>query len=334
MPTPETASEPLQVDLFERWDELFFFKQGARENADHRAQYIAVPLIDLKGQVCGFLGVDTIHMVGKEQEPPQMFEPWRVDMLHAVGDCLGRALALSHGLAEDYDEMIGPTHFAKKIVEIIAGRSAENFEDEEPAFLQRFPLLTDLATRGCNVFGSFKADLPRKRYFTSDEEFAKEQLEDMKDIRSSLQEAIFAETRMRREIKLMCSLPAPPPETLKVWRTAIVLLGLKGDEVLNTDQSVAWDQVRYMLSEERPAKERMFSIVKDFDPAHPKQMDKSNEARYNLASGLTQTVRPKQLMKEGALSVLLYQWTLSVQWARSLAVMVRDGTLTYYKDTT
>ena len=59
----------------------------------------------------------------------------------------------------------------------------------------------------------------------------------------SIQDAIFIDSRMKKEIRLMTSLPAPPPETLKVWRTLIVLLGLKGDEVLNTDQNVAWEQV-------------------------------------------------------------------------------------------
>lgn len=48
---------------------------------------------------------------------------------------------------------------------------------------------------------------------------------------------------------------------------------------------------RYMLSDERPVKERMLTMVRDFDPAHAKALGKESDARYNLASGLTQTVR-------------------------------------------
>lgn len=128
----------------------------------------------------------------------------------------------------------------------------------------RFPMLSELACRGQNVFGCFTEELPRKRYFSQDEEFAREQLDDIKDIRHWLQDAIFAESRMKKEIKLMCSQPAPPPETLKVWRTVIVLLGLKGDEVLNTDQHVAWEQIRLAR---RPTRNSLFTR-KNRAPSH------------------------------------------------------------------
>jgi len=316
------GTDPLHVDLASHWDQTYFHSKELP--ADRDGQYISVPLFDLRGTVCGFLAVDTLRSV-RGQPKPDLFEPWRIEMIQSVCDCISRALAQSKGLADDIEEMHGPVYFAKRTVEIIAGRSADNFDDVDPPFLHTFPLLSELSKRGNNVFGSFTADLPRKRYFSGDDEFTHEQLSDIKEVRLSLQEAIFLESRNKKEIKLMCSSSVPPPETLKVWRTIIVILGLQGDEVLNTDQNVAWEQIRYMLSDDRPAKERIYALIKDFDPSASKALDKSADARYNLATGLLQTVRSKNLLREGPLSVLLYEWTLCVQYTRSLALSAKGG---------
>ena len=152
-------------------------RENAAETAIPEAQYLAVPIFDLKGKVCAFIAVDNLRMPpgdeqdderfspnAEQEQPPDLTEPWRISLLQSVSEAVGRALAMNKGLAEDFEEMNGPVSYAKKAVEIIAGRSSSDMiQEDEPPFLKRFPLLSDLACRGYNVFGSYTVELPRKR---------------------------------------------------------------------------------------------------------------------------------------------------------------------------
>jgi len=85
----------------------------------------------------------------------------------------------------------------------------------------------------------------------------------------------------------------PPSETIKVWRTALVILGMHNDKVLDPDLKFAWREIKEILHEQdKPTNDKVSSTARDFDPVDPKTLeDRVTEARFSLAAGLAKTIK-------------------------------------------
>lgn len=75
-------------------------RENAAETALPEAQYIAVPIFDLKGKVCAFIAMDNVRMPGEGEAeaeaggrfsprdepdpPPDLTEPWRISLLQVI----------------------------------------------------------------------------------------------------------------------------------------------------------------------------------------------------------------------------------------------------------
>eukprot|EP00293_Proteomonas_sulcata_P003152 CAMPEP_0184325222 /NCGR_PEP_ID=MMETSP1049-20130417/139345_1 /TAXON_ID=77928 /ORGANISM="Proteomonas sulcata, Strain CCMP704" /LENGTH=594 /DNA_ID=CAMNT_0026647221 /DNA_START=48 /DNA_END=1829 /DNA_ORIENTATION=+ len=300
---------PVFVDIGKRTKELYFYKP-LPDIPQQKGSYLAVPFFDLSGAVSGFIGIDTLNLIGQEGI---LNNSWVWTLLRGAAECVGQAMRLNKGLANDYGQNKGPCYFSKKIIERLAGKSDDDDQihdnrDPVPSFVQKYPFLIEQGRRQYNVFGFSQSSVPRKQYFCSQLELSQYKMQDLTHLKHEMQEELFLSANRKKETRFLCMYTVCPQESLKVWRTIIVLLGLAGDEVLDPDPKVAWRKIKYLLSEERPAKERIYVLVKEYDPTDAKNLEPAAEHRYNLASGLLQTVRISWLQREGMFPVMLFQW--------------------------
>jgi hypothetical protein len=231
-------------------------------------------------------------------------------------------------------------------------------KDVLPSFTEDFPFMRELATRSSNLFLDFQSDLPRKTYFGvgNDMEMDLKKLSDLKGIRKHMQDLIFEDTTNKKETRfLVNSRHDPCAETIKVilpkklfgskyrerrpclqpaverrlticdamqvWRTALVILDMHNDHVLDQEPSHAWREIRNILDEDAKAsKDKVSSAVREFDPADPKTLsNRTTDARFVLAAGLSKHIKFLSLAREGPVQILVLQWIVLCIWIRTLA---------------
>ena len=281
--------------------------------------------------------------------------------LKRVADLLGTIVKAAKGTHQDYEEAEGPRFFAKGIIESLAGKTDDEIFSEEkdpmPSFAEEFPFMRELATRSSNIFLDFQDDLPRKTYFGvgNDMEMDLKKLIDLKEIRKQMQDLIFEDSTNKKETKfLVNSHHDPSAETIKVlfrrhwsgqcvggrrpclqsaverrltisdiqvWRTALVMLDMHNDHVLDQEPSHAWREIRNILDDDAKAsKDKVSSVVHEFDPSDPKTLSNRNvDARFVLAAGLSKHIKFLPLAREGPVQVLVLQWIVLCIWIRTLA---------------
>lgn len=92
--------------------------------------------------------------------------------------------------------------------------------------------------------------------------------------------------------------------------------------MLDQDPKHAWNNIRAIIHEDdkdKPHAEKLSNIVREFDPVNPKYIgNKTVEARYTLAAGLSANIKSSVLMREGPVQILLLQWIVVCLWMHNM----------------
>jgi len=305
-------------------------------------------MLDAKGEPRMYIAVDTAVTTPDQSQDAKkkdnVFAHWKVELVQSVCQSLERAISLSNGLGYDHQAIPGPSMFAREIVQIMGGVCIGGTAETGgfPASLQQFPHLIELASLRKTVFGEVFEDPPRKRYLVEKDEVAAPMIADLLEVLAALHEEIFNKTHNRNAVRYHRLSTRPQVEMLKIWRVVFVILSMHDkdhSDVMDQRPLTAWNAIKDLLAEDRPAKERLATCTKRYDPVDGLEMLKDADPRYRLAQGLLRNVKGPSLQKEGATAMLIFEWcvvAISIRTMKKESLershkkkrnVARDGTL-------
>ncbi|EKX45416.1 hypothetical protein GUITHDRAFT_108683 [Guillardia theta CCMP2712] len=315
----EKKSKPLVIFGPESSSQLHRFNKTEEDGDKRSCTYIAVPVFNQQGTLCAFVAVDSLQI---DSPVPDLNVKWKIDFLRSIAKFLGKAYAMHEGLGYDLESCHGPVHYAKRMLEVTKGVPVETLADYDEIIFEELdaPLISSLAERGQNMFGYFKEEILRRRYFVNTvSELYSAKVEDLVQLKRAMEDETFNHQYNKRRLRSCVHIPSPPPETIKVWKAVLILLKQfeEQPEKLEAEPMETWSYIRGILIDERHSRDKLSVLIESFDPT--KTHEESFDRRYDLTLRQFTSIRHSALLREGFPTVFLYEWVYITLWICTLS---------------